>query len=58
MYSATGSFAAWIGMNWIADAAEERDKSTRQLNSSFNQLEEKSQQLLTLHTLGRKIAAA
>ena len=58
MYSATGSFTAWIGVSWIADAAEERDKSTQQLNSAFCQLEEQSQQLLTLHTLGRKIAAA
>jgi hypothetical protein len=58
MYSATGSFTAWIGVSWIADAAEERDKSTQQLNSAYSQLEEQSQQLLTLHTLGRKIAAA
>ncbi|MEN8172510.1 MAG: GAF domain-containing sensor histidine kinase, partial [Chloroflexota bacterium] len=58
LYSATGSFAAWIGVSWIADAIEERDSSTQQLNSAFSQLEEQNQQLLTLHTLGRKISAA
>ncbi|MBE9524298.1 MAG: GAF domain-containing protein [Chloroflexi bacterium] len=58
LYSATGSFAAWIGVSWIADAIEERDSSTQQLNSAFSQLEDQNQQLLTLHTLGRKISAA
>jgi len=58
LYSATGSFAAWIGVSWIADAIEERDKSTQQLNSTFSQLEEQNQQILTLYTLGRKISEA
>ena len=48
MYSATGSFAAWIGVRWIADAAAERDKFSRELNFAFIQLEEQSQQSLTL----------
>jgi nitrate/nitrite-specific signal transduction histidine kinase len=58
LYSLTGSLAVWLGMTWIADAAARRAEAEAQLRTAFDSLEHNHRQLLALHDLGERVAAA
>ncbi len=58
LYSLSGSLAVWLGMTWIAEAAARRAEAESQLRAAYQSLEQNHRQLLALHELGERVAAA
>lgn len=58
VYSLTGSVVAWIGLTWIAAAAEHSAQAETRLRAAYAELEANHQKLLTLYDLGQRVAAA
>ncbi len=58
IYSLTGSLVAWIGLTWIAAAAERSALAEARLRAAYAELESNHQKLLTLYDLGQRVAAA
>jgi len=58
IYGLTGSLVAWIGLTWIAAAAERGAQAEARLRSAYAELEANHQRLLTLYELGQRVAAA
>ncbi len=58
IYALTGSVVAWLGLTWIADAAARRYEAESQVRQAYAELEKNHNQLLALHNLGERVAAA
>jgi signal transduction histidine kinase len=58
IYSLTGSLVTWVGLTWIANAASRRAEAENQLQTAYQALEQRHNQLLSLNKLGQAVAAA
>jgi nitrate/nitrite-specific signal transduction histidine kinase len=58
IYSLTGSAAAWVGITWISEAVERQSIAENHLRDAYADLEHNHHQLLALHNLGERVAAA
>lgn len=58
IYTLTGSIAVWLGITWISNSVASQFEAENNLRQAFSELEHNHQQLLALHNLGERVAAA
>lgn len=57
-YGVTGIVVAWVGLRVLLDAVDRREAAEQELRRAHDDLQKTRRQLLALHELGKKTAAA
>jgi signal transduction histidine kinase len=58
VYGLSGSVVAWLGLTWLGQAMARQEQAQTELQAAHQSAEWIHQQLLTVHDIGRQVAAA